>query len=377
MRILHLPIDLGGHASGLARAQRGLGHEAVVGNLAWSPFGFNGDLDFARRPGDTLRLPRRELGRMALLLRSILSADVIHAHFGQTLASLRPFPLPAQGRSGLPETLTVALAQALWLRDIRLWRRLGKTVAMTFYGDDIRLVPAAIARNPFSHLAIPEVAAALAGRDAWKRRQMDALSAAGVTIFAANPDLLATLPAGARLMPYCHVESARLPASQARLSSQPLRFLHMPSDRLVKGTHHFVDAVARLQAKGLACSLTILEGRGNAEALAALAGHDVLLDQLHVGWYGGVALEAMAAGKPVVAHILDADLALVPAAMRDALPICKADPTNVADVLESLVRMPAPAFEAIGAAGRRFAAEWHDPASIARDVIAAYGASLP
>ena len=37
-----MPIDLGGHASGLAEAQRQLGHEAEAISLHWSPLGFNG-----------------------------------------------------------------------------------------------------------------------------------------------------------------------------------------------------------------------------------------------------------------------------------------------------------------------------------------------
>ncbi len=370
MRILHLPLDLGGHARALAAAQRAEGHEAVSVSLEWSPLGFNGDEARGLPLGAPGRLRRRETERWKLLWRGLRQADVIHCHFGRTLFAVRAFPMAAAGGGGLGERLVRAYARALWLRDLPLWRLAGKRVAMTFYGDDVRPVALSLARNPHTHLAIPELRAELEPRDGPKRALVAALERHGVAMFATNPDLLAAVPA-ARFLPYGHVEPAshvpRPPAAEG-----PLRLLHMPTHRGVKGTDLFVAAVERLRAEGAAVELTLVENRSNAEALAILAAHDVLLDQLRVGWFGGVAVEAMAMAKPVVCYLNPADEALAPPVYRAALPLLRADPTDVEQVLRRLLATPRAVVREQGLAARRFVEAWHDPRAVARQVLAAY-----
>ena len=61
------------------------------------------------------------------------------------------------------------------------------------------------------------------------------------------------------------------------------------------------------------------------------------MDQLFAGWYGGVAVEAMALGKPVLAYIRDEDLKFVPSKMASDLPIVRAtrhDQSSLQEVLK-------------------------------------------
>ncbi|MCZ8316881.1 hypothetical protein [Phreatobacter sp.] len=378
LRILHLPVDLGGHPAALARAQRALGHDAVAANLAWSPFGFHGDINHAVEPGKPCRLVRRELGRVALLARAF-RADVIHAHFGQTLFSLRPFPITDPSRHGLVERATVAAARALWMGDLALWRRMGKALAMTFYGDDVRLVSGAVERNPWSHLGLPEIARAYEERDPWKRLLGDKLGRAGVTLFAVNPDLLDTLPAGAEFLPYAHVDLGReaLDALASTLRTErELRLLHLPSDRAVKGTEIIVSIVDRLRAEGVACRLTVVENLKRDEVPALFARHDALIDQLRVGWYGGVAVEAMAACRPALAHIAPRDLQHIPHQMAADLPVIAVTADTLAAKIRELAALDSAAFRSLGLRSRAFAQHWHAPEAAARRTIAAYRSQL-
>jgi hypothetical protein len=372
LKILHVPVDLGGHPYALARAQRELGHDAQCFSLAWSSLGFNGDecLDVPLgRPG---RLLRREIGRWRLLWRSLAWADVVHCHFGQSLMSVRPLPLADQRMSGPIEALTVAYAKLAWLTDIRLWRALGKPVAMTFYGDDARLTDAATSREPWSHLHDATIAREACRRDGLKRQLFMELERRGVTILATNPDLLAELPAGSIFQPYAHVDPLRATVSPPKETGR-LRFVHMPTDRSVKGTAFFIEAIETLRARGHDVSLTLVENRSNADALALLTEHDVLLDQLRVGWYGAVAVEAMARGKPVVAHLNAMDKALTAPTFAADIPIIEATPETVVDTLERLVTMPRAALRALGLRSRAFVETWHDPRIVARAALAAYG----
>lgn len=374
LRILHAPVDLGGGAAGLARAQRALGHEAVAVSLTASELGFEGDERLAPPPGGRFPLLARERARFGLLLRSLRWADVIHCHFGQTILSARPFPIPWEAAAGPGERARVAYARALWLRDLTLWRALGKTVAVTYYGDDARGIEGSLARNRHTHLALEEVAGPLRGREALKPILAARFAAKADLVYAVNPDLLAFVPAGAQFLPYAHVDVAA--SAHPPLRPGPtLRFLHMPTNRAVKGTALFEAAVALLRAEGLDVELTLVEGVDHRLARAAIPAHDVLLDQLRVGWYGGVAVEAMAAGRPAVCFLNPPDKALAPRQLVAGLPLIEADPTNVADVLRRLAGAPREQIAELGRRSRAFAEAWHDPAAIAARTIADYEAA--
>jgi hypothetical protein len=372
LRILHVPNDLGGHPRALAAAQRMLGHDAVCVSLSHSPLGFNGDESHEPPLGTPGRLLGRERARFALLLRSLRWADVVHCHFGQTLMSVRAQPVRDRARAGLAETATVAFARAIWLRDLAFWRFAGKRVVMTFYGDDVRMVDLSVARNPHTHLALPGLHEEFARRDPWKRKLVAALERNGVSMFATNPDLLEALPRSAAFVPYGNVDPASH-APQPPRASGTLRFIHMPTDRDVKGTSLFVAAVEQLQREGVDCSLTLVERMTNTQALVALNEHDVLLDQLRVGWFGAVAVEAMAMAKPAVAYLHADDRLRTPAAYSAALPIIAASPDDVLATLRAITAMPRGELSALGLRSRRFVDDWHAPERVARMMLDAYG----
>ena len=67
---------------------------------------------------------------------------------------------------------------------------------------------------------------------------------------------------------------------------------------------------------------------------------DVLIDQIYGGWYGGLAVEAMALGKPVLGYIREDDLKFIPPEMAENLPIVKTCPETLQENLISLIEMP-------------------------------------
>jgi hypothetical protein len=370
LRILHLPVEIGGHPAALAAEQRKLGHDAICLNLQRSELGFDGKLAFSAGTGG-LGFLKRELARFRLLWTSLVWADIIHCHFGQTAFSVRPFPLQDPSAPRWSEKLKASYARALWLRDAGLWSLFGKKVFMTFYGDDVRLVSTSLARNPSTHLGSLELQRIFELRDPWKRRLVDRLARNGVTMFATNPDLLVDLPETASYLPYGHVNAAAFEARPPALEG-PIRFVHLPTQREVKGTEAFIRAIEELQQAGLACSLTIVENVRNSDALQIIADHDVLLDQLRVGWYGGVAVEAMAMAKPVLCFLLEADVLLAPLPPGIDLPIIRIDTKNLVEVLRSLVAMDRDELIELGLRGRAFVENWHAPDRIARLVLDAY-----
>lgn len=157
--------------------------------------------------------------------------------------------------------------------------------------------------------------------------------------------------------------------------------LHAPNHRRIKGTQHLERAVSELRAHGLKVDLRILEGRLNDEVRAAVAESDIVADQFLAG-YGLFAMEAMAAGKPVLSN-----LRLLPDGFpQDTLdqgecPIVDTDPDRLRDDLARLVGNPGLRRE-LGDAGRGFVMRHHSYEASGRDweavvEIAWRGRSLP
>ena len=78
----------------------------------------------------------------------------------------------------------------------------------------------------------------------------------------------------------------------------------------------------------------LIEDLPHAEAKAAYKEADVVIDQLRIGWYGVLATEAMALGKPTIAYIHE-DLWNKHGA---TLPIINANPDNIERVLENVLK---------------------------------------
>ncbi len=148
--------------------------------------------------------------------------------------------------------------------------------------------------------------------------------------------------------------------------------LHAPTDRDAKGTRYVLEAVDRLRGEGLDVELLLIEGMTYADARNAYERADILVDQVLLGWYGGLAVELMALAKPVVAHLRVDDLRVLPAEMCAELPIVDATPDSLADVLRSLLVERRAELPSLGQRGRAYVKRWHEPLRIAQGMRERY-----
>lgn len=343
IRVLHAPAAVGGHAPGLAAAERELGLDSTVVTMHEPPFGYPVDRVLAP-PGTSAA--RREWRRWSEIFRA-REYDIVHFNFGSSLA---PGHYGMGGRGG---AIYGAYSRLLEQIDLRVLR--SPKIVVTFQGDDAR--PSGDERD-----------------DAFKRRRVRRFSRVASAMYVLNPDLLANVP-GASFLPYASVDP-RAWTPTPPTPRESLRLVHAPSDRARKGTDAIVAAVERLRARGVPVELELVESRPRAEARSAYERADVLVDQLVVGWYGGVAVEAMALGKTVVAH-LDADaLARAPEDFRKELPIVPAASTGLEEALHALASRPRQDLVELGLRGRAFVERWHDPLAVARRTKADYERAL-
>lgn len=120
--------------------------------------------------------------------------------------------------------------------------------------------------------------------------------------------------------------------SSGREATSPLRILHAPNHRHIKGTEHFISAVESLRQAGHEIDLVILERVPNEKIKEAISSVDMVADQLIIGWYGMFGVEAMAMGKPVLCHIRSdfEDLFIQEGLLEPGeLPIIRCSPRNV------------------------------------------------
>ncbi|HWE82062.1 MAG TPA: glycosyltransferase family 4 protein [Gaiellaceae bacterium] len=148
-------------------------------------------------------------------------------------------------------------------------------------------------------------------------------------------------------------------------NSRPL-VVHAPSNREKKGTRYVIEA-----CESLPVDLDIVEGVPHVEARARYARADIVVDQLNAGWHGVFALEAMALGKPVVAHLDPETVDRSAAGYGARLPIVPATNDTLADALRPLVESGALRRE-IGAASRAYVEQVHDIDRVADRLVAIY-----
>lgn len=371
LRVLHCPWNVAGHSAGLAAAERSLGADSLCVALDETAKGFPADERLC--PPGAGRMTR-EIARFRLLSRAMRWADVVHFSFGQSCLTSHAFPGFSDVSWRNPAALLRRLyARAVWLKDLPLLDARGKRMAVSWQGDDARqrdrsleLFDVSIAQHVGDDYYPPQ-------SDAWKRRAIAAFDKRVPLHYALNPDLLHVLPARARHLPYATVDVASFASRPPEAASaRPLVVAHAPSHRGAKGTAQILAALDTLRAEGLAFELDLVEGLPRAQAIERYARCDVMIDQLYAGWYGGLAVEAMALGKPVCGYVREGDLALVAPELAAALPIVRLDPADPAQALRRLMLAPRADLAALGARSRAFVEHFHEPRAIAARTLADY-----
>ncbi len=351
MKILHCPLEVGGNAWTLSRAERklGLNSEIMVYQKSW--LGYPADID--------LRLESySNAGKVCKLLQFYLKAlikyDIFHFNFGSSILPGRRY------------------TKFLELSELPILRALGKKMVVTYQGCDARQKDFCTNNFAISACSQPDCygGCCTSKTDALKRKRAEKFGHYAHKIFALNPDLLHVLPLQAEFLPYSNVDLGEwLPVRKK--SNEKLVIVHSPTNRGAKGTRYIIGAVERLKSKYKDIELILVENVPHDKVRELYEKADLAIDQLLVGWYGGFAVEMMALGKPVVCYIREEDLKFIPPKMKDDIPIINANPNNICEVLTTLIE-EREKLGLIGKQGRAYVEAWHDPMKIAKRMKEVY-----
>jgi glycosyltransferase involved in cell wall biosynthesis len=351
IRVLHCPNSTGGNAWYLSRAERKLGLASDV--MVFSPTWLRYDADIDLRMNE-----RNAVGKAAaitaFLIRAARDYDVVHFNFGESLLS------------HLPGALS-------WLeqKDLPLLHALGKPLVVTYQGCDVRQKSQAEVFPGSCACGDADCGACTPDDDARKARRASIFDKYADAIFALNPDLLRVLPDRATFLPYTSVDPAEWTPSPAAGAGAPFTILHAPTSQDIKGTRYVFEAIEALKGSHPELDFLIVENLPHSEVRGLYERADLVIDQLLVGWYGGLAVEAMALGKPVVCYIREEDLVSIPELMRAELPVIRADKGTLLPILQRAMEDRS-GLVGIGARSREYVEHWHDPLKVAAQTKATY-----
>jgi glycosyltransferase involved in cell wall biosynthesis len=353
MRVLHTPTNIGNQPWILSRNERKLGVESdLVVHYLPPSFLYPADQTLGGLGGKS---EQELLARIAAGLKAPLDYDVLHYYFGRTLFSWDDY------ESGSPFRYL----------DLKIAKALGRRIIFTLQGCDARLAGESTIRNEFTpcrHGFCRFFDACIATHDA-KRRELiaDALPEAD-KVFYLNPELGHYVPHG-EFLPYSNVEVRDFEVLPPKAAG-PITIVHAPSDGSIKGTPAILQALESLKDR-YDFELILVQNLPHEEAMLMYRRADLVIDQVLAGWYGGLAVEVMAMGKPVLCYLREADFVNVPAAMIADLPIQNIRPDHlvhdIASVLDQRDR-----WAEWSARSRRYVEKWHNPARIAAAMIDVY-----
>ena len=143
--------------------------------------------------------------------------------------------------------------------------------------------------------------------------------------------------------------------------------VHAPSSRRRKGTEHVVAA-----CEGLDVELRIVEGVRHDEAVAHYREADIVVDQLNAGWYGLLAIECLALGKPVLTFLRDEAVQRTEEAYDTQVPLVGVTAETLRDRLVELVAAGPAEWRRIGELSRAYVERVHDVERIADALVELY-----
>ena len=334
MRILHAPIEIAGQVGFQVSGQRELGEHAV-GWFEPHPFGYEQGPDLPAWLNGRLRNRLWMPATTPLLARHF---DIVHFH---------------GGRSFLPSRLRFKDAAYIAKR---------MPVLQNFVGSDARLPSHETERNEWYVNAYDE-------NDAVNRDRLArwAPITRGHVVFQDHSldYVLTEYFEHVHVVPLC-VDTRALRPSPPAAGKTPV-VVHAPSQRGFKGSDVIAQAVTRLRDRGLDFVYQELHGATHQQVLASMAQADIVIDQLRVGAYGTVSVEAMALGKPTICFLLPDVVATLPS----DLPIINASPADIDAVLERWL-LDEDARIHVGAASRQFAERVHDNRVVATQLLSLY-----
>lgn len=134
-------------------------------------------------------------------------------------------------------------------------------------------------------------------------------------------------------------------------------FIHAPNHRLLKGTDRIIEVIKKLNDRGFPCKLKIIENTPHDQLLDKIRDADAVIDQLILGTYARLSIEAMTLGKPVFCYLRQDLFQYNP--IWENCPIINVDPDILEKKLEQYLKMTKYERLGLAEASRQYVENFH------------------
>ncbi len=361
-KIIHIPTSVGGNSSQLSIYLNKLNYNSECWIFSQNYLNYNSDKIITNNKDSWLL---KEVKRI-FALRYIFLCDIVFFNFGRSLFA------PIYNNPKLEKSFLISFyniyAFIMQRIELSLLKILGKKIFIQYQGDDARQGDYLLKNYEISIGNLQNQNYYSLTTDNIKKKQIKFFEKYCNKIYALNPDLLAVLPINAMFLPYGHIALEEWEFINFNANKSKLHFAHAPSHRGVKGTELVLNAFENLRKSKYDFDFTLIEGLSNIEAKAVYKNVDIIIDQLYAGWYGGLAVEAMALGKIVLVYIREEDLQFIPEQMKNELPFIRTSPSTIEADIIHVLKMSKSDLNKISINGRKYVEKWHNPNIVAKKI---------
>lgn len=330
-KVLHGTMEIAGQMNTLVSFLQKKGIFARAANYYQSYLSYHAEQDIEFVNCRTQEDANQKAKTLAADMLSIY--DIFHFHFGTSLTF---------DHSDLP-----------------LLEPLGKKSVMHYWGSDVRRLSLARQYNPFVQVKTVDEMQIV--------NDLNGVATHITDCIVADQELYLYVK---EFFPRVHflpqaIDLIKYEPKEQFIKKRPL-MVHAPTSPEIKGTQYIVQAIETLRVE-YDFDFKLIQGLSHEQAKIAYHQADLIIDQILLGSYGLLAVEAMAMGKPVICWISEY--------MQDKypveLPIIVANPDTITDVLRSILSN-LDMLPELGKRGRKYIETHHDADCIAKQLISIY-----
>ncbi len=324
--VFHSPLEIAGQMGTLVGGLRKCGHMAV---------GYNMFINYLKYSNHIINTYMENIQESYELIKS--GYNIIHFHFGTTLDKE--------------------------LNDLPRYAAEGKKLVMHHWGNDVRLAGLAKKYSPFlTDPCNPWPDTVMVQR---LRKMSKYIPTAIIQDYELYP-YVKHYYKNVFVLPLAFPVKEVAPAYPLRSNGVPM-VVHAPTQPTFKGTAAIEAALQALWSQGYTFSYYRIERMSHQQALQMYRQADIVIDQILVGSYGVLSVEAMAMGKPVVCYVRENLKKTFPG----WLPIVSANPGTLQSALIPLLRDAAKR-HSVGIMSRKYAEAVHDVSKVIPKLVDIY-----
>jgi len=187
--------------------------------------------------------------------------------------------------------------------ELRWLHRMGRKVVVHYRGCEGRNRERIMSRYPNCNICQQCDYGATVCKDPLNQRRVALAYRYASCSLVTTPDLLDHVPNGVHF-PFFHpLDSADHSEPKGERTRSFLRVVHVTNHPGIEGTAQIEQIITELKQEGVPVELQVLRGVSHREVLKSIAGADVTIGKMKMGYYANFQVESLALGVPAITFV--------------------------------------------------------------------------